>query len=427
MTCEAQRQSGCAGGGVATSGAPAPDWFKVNHLIVLVGGNPLPNYLAIKTLLAEGGKVYPLYTATSAAVAAQLLKVSTGSPLRNNKIAGMNSVDIVVATHAILKVARGGLVGLHYTGGTKRMAVHAYRAVTEAQCATPKLPLTYLDARGDMLYAHDAALTVCHAWRPDVAVPGLDTLLALHGRALNARDRPIEQPQLPPLVEALRIVHADREAQGAWGRLLYGPERRDNAPLWRSTIHLSRLRQELERVGVLAPNDNVLRPAALQPALGVKDPMKWLRGQWLESAVLAALRDANERYGLRLDTMLANVHVLLQANQAPDFELDVVALRGHAVYALSCKTGGDGADPSRTKLRLALAEARVRARQIGGDEARVGLVCCADEPADLEDELRSDFDVLNDGGNARLIVFGRDALEHLPDRLGQWIGAEGRA
>jgi hypothetical protein len=39
-----------------------PDQYKVNHLFVLVGENPLPNYVAARTLLHDGGKVYLVFT-----------------------------------------------------------------------------------------------------------------------------------------------------------------------------------------------------------------------------------------------------------------------------------------------------------------------------------------------------------------------------
>jgi len=38
------------------------DKYKVDHLFLLIGENPLPNYVAAKTLLAEGGKPYLVFT-----------------------------------------------------------------------------------------------------------------------------------------------------------------------------------------------------------------------------------------------------------------------------------------------------------------------------------------------------------------------------
>lgn len=38
------------------------DNFKVDHLFLLIGENPLPNYVAAKTLLKEAGKAYLVFT-----------------------------------------------------------------------------------------------------------------------------------------------------------------------------------------------------------------------------------------------------------------------------------------------------------------------------------------------------------------------------
>ncbi len=39
------------------------DEYKVEHLLLLVGENPLPNYVAALTLLKDGGTVYLVFTA----------------------------------------------------------------------------------------------------------------------------------------------------------------------------------------------------------------------------------------------------------------------------------------------------------------------------------------------------------------------------
>lgn len=38
------------------------DEYKVDNLFLLVGENPLPNYVAALTLLEDGGKVYLVFT-----------------------------------------------------------------------------------------------------------------------------------------------------------------------------------------------------------------------------------------------------------------------------------------------------------------------------------------------------------------------------
>ena len=47
-------------------------------------------------------------------------------------------------------------------------------------------------------------------------------------------------------------------------------------------------------------------------------------------------------------------------------------------------------------LKQKLFEAYIRARQVGGEEARVALICCEDDPVRLEAEMKRDIDVKSD-------------------------------
>lgn len=51
---------------------------------------------------------------------------------------------------------------------------------------------------------------------------------------------------------------------------------------------------------------------------------------------------------------------------------------------------------------------------MGGDEARVALVCCTDEP----DSLKADLAILD---SKKIAVFGRNDLKDLSSKLELWI------
>ena len=107
-----------------------PEEWKTETLLLLVGGNPLPNYVAAKLLLKPGGTLHLLYShatgdiasAIAAAVGAQHLAHEISNP------ASRSSVSDRVA-EVLDKHCRNRTVGLHNTGGTKSMAVHAHAAV----------------------------------------------------------------------------------------------------------------------------------------------------------------------------------------------------------------------------------------------------------------------------------------------------------
>ena len=83
--------------------------------------------------------------------------------------------------------------------------------------------------------------------------------------------------------------------------------------------------------------------------------------------------------------------------------------RGYQLFAISVSTTS-----KRDLCKVKLFEAYLRARQMGGDEARVALICCTDEP----DSLKAEVAVLDD---KKIAVFGRDDLMDLSSRIEDWI------
>ncbi|MGH2457814.1 MAG: hypothetical protein ACRDIY_02990 [Chloroflexota bacterium] len=133
---------------------------------------------------------------------------------------------------------------------------------------------------------------------------------------------------------------------------------------------------------------------------------------WFESFVLDAVRqiaDSCNLYDHGAD--LKGVRVDPETKEKTEFQFDVAAIRGYQLFGLSCTTAGKNLIDSKR------FEAFIRARQLGGDEARVALVCFTDKPESVERQLRSDF--ADDDGQFR--VFGRDHLADLPSSLKQWI------
>lgn len=86
-------------------------------------------------------------------------------------------------------------------------------------------------------------------------------------------------------------------------------------------------------------------------------------------------------------------------------------MRDYQLFALSCTT-----TDKHSLCKQKLFEAALRARQLGGAEARVALVCCHDRPELLKAELEI---VTRD---RKLAVFGRQDLEHLSQKIADWIG-----
>ncbi|MFZ2489686.1 MAG: hypothetical protein WAZ19_16385, partial [Anaerolineae bacterium] len=167
------------------------DKYKVDNLIILVGDSTFPCLLAAKSLLKEGGKVVLVHTQATEASAKRLRKVLAG-----------NNVDLVYClgefdAHEINKSLNRTLskltdpkkkIGLHYTGGTKAMAVHAYRTVQEWERRNDrKVVYSYLNSRTlEMVFDHEWQ---CPATVKIENVASLKEIILLSHKDLSATEK----------------------------------------------------------------------------------------------------------------------------------------------------------------------------------------------------------------------------------------------
>ncbi|MFN8472206.1 MAG: hypothetical protein U0822_08460 [Anaerolineae bacterium] len=403
--------------------------FQTQHLFVLVGTNPLPNYVAAKLLLAPAissapqhkPHLYLVHTKRTDPVADRLAKlfpdVVTKVPVDEN-----NAADIY---KAITPHVHSGSIGVNYTGGTKAMAVHTYQALRKLR--KDDVICSYLDAR-------TLSIQIDHPPNPSTCISielaetvRLETLLQMHGHALHP-------DYAPPLEKPLQLGVA---------RVMLDINRED----WRTWCDKDALRPAS---GADIKKENKLRPVKLPTAwpdlaaqwpgcasvgdLAVKwkrsprEVAKWLDGGWLEDYTLAAVQAVAPSCHVHYSA--ANVWICAVSNEGHptpalrEFELDVAAIRGYQLFVLSCTT-----DSSKGRLKLKLFEAYARARQIGGDEARAALVCYApkDEPDKKgNDPKRSPQTIqreIEDEWDARGLVrvFGEEHMPNLGEHLREWF------
>lgn len=98
------------------------------------------------------------------------------------------------------------------------------------------------------------------------------------------------------------------------------------------------------------------------------------------------------------------------------FDLDVAAMRGYQLFAISCMVAGIQGKGPKNNYKEHLLEAYVRARQLGGDEARVALICHFGDPGLLQQEVEESW-----FAEGRIQVFGLPELSNLKDHLRNWF------
>jgi hypothetical protein len=124
-------------------------------LFLLVGENPLPNYVAAMKLLETGGTAYLVYTNQTNAPKEQLKNALKNQGFNSKAVAldKENTASNKSNAHRIYtkiqedaqKIPTNQRIGLHYTGGTNPMAIHAYRAI--ADLPRTDTVYSYLDAK----------------------------------------------------------------------------------------------------------------------------------------------------------------------------------------------------------------------------------------------------------------------------------------
>ncbi len=102
-------------------------------------------------------------------------------------------------------------------------------------------------------------------------------------------------------------------------------------------------------------------------------------------------------------------------SQPTQFEFDVFAIKGYQLFGLSCTTSDD-----KDLIKLKLMEAFVRVRQMGGDEARVGLVVSSWNPTEMS-QFKNNLKESWKSESNQIEVFGKDDIKDLSEKLKIWF------
>jgi hypothetical protein len=408
------------------------DKYKVDHLFLLIGENPLPNYVAAHLLLNKGGTLYLVHTTGTSGQAIRLKNIlqsevsvcKTAEPIS----LGEYDSDAFHIQDEIRKVAKNlpksDSLGLHYTGGTKAMSIHAYGAMLSLDRSDvvfsyldPRRLEVCIDRKDDGRIHHNVAIAV---------KPSLEKVFQLHGKVCEKT--PIQEVKLPDFAKKLAILHSDEQKSKDWFKWFYDEiccenlrKKKGNGDWgdWRGKQILEKLEISISNLPQEAidgfiehgfiSSEGLLSFAKVhetQKFAKLEHFCEWLGGLWLEYQVLQVIKDISGNrlihdYGMDFK---------VPTGSGKNFQFDVAFMRGYQLFAISCTTS---AKDDLCKLKL--FEARTRALQLGGSGARVALVCCSNNPENLKIELRGTTE------DSKIEVFGREDLPNLREKFNTWI------
>jgi hypothetical protein len=422
--------------------------YQTQHLILLIGENPLPNFVAARLLLQSGGTAHLAHTTGTQRQANQLKMVLEEDEIHCQDLPlGDSESNASVIQDKIKQRINNlpGSIGLHYTGGTKAMAVHAYQTIREHDS---NAVFSYLDSRRlelciDQVSSDPKRFRIT----PDMLQTKILSLMGLHG--LEQQSSPTDKPVCLDAALAFLHFHQNESAANEWRKWCDFHFKGNGG--WKKNTVLKAIDiagddffkspegGNLENDGKSIDSfdiSNYTEIIAALRCLGVENKFcikdikeygkfqkpdhvwKWLDGCWIEHYVLSQVQKISEQQKISDSANSFFIRDPIKSNISK-FEVDVIFTRGYQLFAISCTTSDD-----RGLCKSKLFEAYVRAQQLGGAEARVALVCCAnsDDVNLLKTQIINVFKPIGiEPEDYRVEVFGRDDLLNLSDKISEWI------
>jgi hypothetical protein len=344
-------------------------------LILLVGSNPLPNYLAACAL--QPGCIALVFTEETQEAKDRLRTVL--SKKLGERVTFKESIveDATCATtvkrvlDSLMENNGGCDIRLNYTGGTKVMAAHARLAFLEAE-GKPE-DASYLDegrSGNQPRLRFDNGRSKPLSDYPEIPLT-LESVLKLHGITYTPRKKKEPAPTAEDAKEILCKVLADpRLATNLYDqrKLLEGLKKPDVAisdPFQAADYGLTLSLPAFPTEEQLSQFQNSEKKESW-----FKQWYAFIGGEWLEEWLGAQIC----RLGL---TPAPEITVGVNAQRGDkkaQLEVDIAVIRGHRSYFISCTT-----DTTKSICKSKLFEVIVRSQHLGGDLARAAMVCLVDD------------------------------------------------
>lgn len=424
--------------------------MQITDLVLLVGTNPLPNYVVADYFLKKQHnlKIWFVFTTQT-----KKIKQNIQAVLQNNhpNIPDESFADLYLKdpwnpesiqnelSKAINATDNLKNAHLNYTGGTKAMSAVAYSVMKEFGSN-----LSYLSARDYKIVFDNGVKSESLLEQIKIS---FNDLIELHGYNIcGSIHQSIHEDAINymrELIEAEKYTEL-KEGKGSYNRKNYFANKDGDCaslPKQRSSVVKEDKKKALsddcwENLKAFKPNEYFKTLANkfgedffLDGNFNQKirseifsQVVKFIDGQWLEEYVYTQLKSHQELF----DEIEMSQEIKQPSwDDQLKFELDVVLLKGYQLVGISCTT-----DSSKSRCKQKAFEIIHRTRQIGGDEARPILVCALKnegqdkvKPNESKEALQKEMDIEMGSKNSILILGIEDwKIDRLIPQIKEYLG-----
>jgi hypothetical protein len=323
----------------------------MNVLVLLLGGNPLPNYVAADYLLKAGrddedvmpipGKIVFIYSRKTRDFFRTITE-NKNLNLKPRQYCGINLEEQHREPFVIRKRLLQELkalnntkddpiesIHLNYTGGTKPMAVNVFVGINEF-LKHSEARVIFSDLDPDHFKIVPTHLDIKEGEAPKYPLSGRGDL----------RDH------VKLDIKGLLNLHAMKVINGGTSTSCYDKNGAALDQFVREKVELYKNPKE-------ASNNSERHEVPTS-------------GEWLEDFVLKVLTDLKDNEDIDVDVIRKGVEAAFEGRMT---ELDIMVLRGYQLFLVSCTTSH-----KIKRVKQKAFEALHRARQLGGEHAKVIVV-----------------------------------------------------
>ncbi|MFN3479888.1 MAG: hypothetical protein ACK415_05835 [Thermodesulfovibrionales bacterium] len=411
--------------------------MTVDNLILLVGTNPLPNYVVAEYFLTKETirDIYLIYSEASRfhkgtlKEAERLQEVIRARhpdkgdlfPLKKVSLSDISNAEKIsrdVHEKLLSKLPANCSIHLNYTGGTKAMGIHVYNTLKEAKGIREKT-FSYLDARTYQI-VYDDNCVVTEDLRETISV-NFDEMIRLHG--LNRLTEDKDTSEFKDTLNFFRDLIQNDKLDVFYKDYSRQYFQCKNGNLASKTKDITdeirngqtKIKGLLLEIFKTIPkkwrffneDGEYIEPDNQE----IKSVLKYLDGDWFEDYVYETLKGSSHKLQFYKNWTVKNPEWLNDSR----FEIDVIAIRGYQLIGLSCTTSDDNRLCKSKGFEILL-----RTQQIGGEEAKAILITRLpeDKVSILQDSLKADT-----AGSDKILILGKQDIkaERLLERFTNYI------